>query len=79
MSRVSTETLAIDVNIDYNKLKEARGTRRVTAVAKAIGISRQMLWNIENGKKMPSRDTLTKLCFLYDLDMKQLTQGMRPK
>lgn len=79
MSCVSTETLAIDVKIDYNKLKEARGTRRVTAVAQAIGISRQMLWNIENGKKMPSRDTLVKLCFLYDLDIKQLTRGLSHK
>lgn len=62
-------------NINPAKLKEARGNRSPQAVADAIGISRQHLWQIENGKRSPGSAILTKLCWLYDLELSDLTNG----
>jgi DNA-binding Xre family transcriptional regulator len=41
--------------------------RRVTVeeIAKIVGISRQSMSNIENGKSFPRYETLAKLCELY--------------
>jgi DNA-binding XRE family transcriptional regulator len=61
--------------INSTKLRDARGSRSVTAVAEAIGISRQHLWQIETGKRKPGSVILAKLCWLYDLDISDVAKG----
>jgi transcriptional regulator with XRE-family HTH domain len=41
-------------------------------VARALGIGRQQLWQIENGLRNPSAPILVKLCFLYGVDIKDI-------
>lgn len=61
--------------IDYAKLREARGNRTASAVARAVGISRQHLWKIEEGKTVPSLTVLTDLCWLYGLELSDISNG----
>lgn len=63
------------LKIDAAKLKEARGDRSPAVVAETIGISRQHLWRIEEGKQKPGADVLAKLCWLYDLKISDITNG----
>lgn len=64
----------INLEVSAIKLRKARGKRRAVEVADAIGISRQHLWLIENGRAKPSADTLVKLCALYGLPIHQVTR-----
>lgn len=61
--------------IDYAKLLKARGHRRAADVARAVGISRQYLNLIEKGERTPNSSILTKLCWLYDLQLTDITNG----
>lgn len=54
-----------DVKFDFQKLREARGRRAQAHVARAVGISKQQLWNYENGLHDPSSDVVLKLCLFY--------------
>lgn len=54
-----------DIKFDFQKLREARGQRPQAHVARAVGISKQQLWNYENGLHDPSTDVLLKLCLFY--------------
>lgn len=53
------------IEFDGQKLREARGDRPMVNVARAVGISKQMLWNYENGQGDPSSDVIVRLCLLY--------------
>jgi len=57
------------MSLDYSKLnwKHYREISGMTtdAIAEKCGISRQMLWFIENGQKNPSDFVKTKLLDLY--------------
>jgi len=53
------------IEFDGLKLREARGDRQLTEVARIIGISKQRLWNYENGLYDPSSDIVVRLCMLY--------------
>lgn len=72
------DSVSIDstkLKINSAKLKEARGERSAKAVAKALGISRQHLWRIEEGEQTPGADVLARLCWLYDLKISDITNG----
>jgi transcriptional regulator with XRE-family HTH domain len=58
-----------EVNVDPSKLKSARGKRRLTQCAKAIGVTRQQLWNYENAQCEMSSSTFAKLCILYRVSL----------
>lgn len=76
------DSISIDstkLKINHAKLKEARGERSATAVAKALGISRQHLWRIEEGEQKPGSDVLARLCWLYDLKISDITNGFSGK
>lgn len=53
--------------ISPEKLEKARGNRSRSAVAKAVGVTRQQIWHYENGVSEPPLSTLSKLLFLYDV------------
>jgi len=38
------------------------------AIAKAIGVSQQVIYSYAHGRKLPALDTLANLCKLLDLD-----------
>jgi transcriptional regulator with XRE-family HTH domain len=61
------------VAVDGQKLKKARGSRTIPSVAEALGVTRQHLWQIENGRSQPSVEVLTKLCWLYDVPLTGVT------
>jgi transcriptional regulator with XRE-family HTH domain len=64
------ETTILDnvalVKINPESLREARGKLRQSAVARQVGISRQQLWNYENGIFAIPSDVLGRLCLLYE-------------
>lgn len=60
------------IKIDHQKLKAARGDRGLTEVARTIGISKQQLWNYENGLYEPPSATVAKLCLLYQVPIETL-------
>lgn len=62
-----------EIKIDGEKLKRARGLRRPSEVATEIGITRQHLWQIEQGKAVPSGEILAKLCWLYGKPVEEFT------
>lgn len=64
-----------EIQIDYQKLRDARGERGLTEVARTIGISKQQLWNYENAFSEPSPATLAKLCLLYQIQIETLTNA----
>lgn len=53
------------IEFDAQKLREARGDRSQTEVAQAVGITKQMLWNYENGQGDPSSAVVLRLCVFY--------------
>jgi len=61
-----------NIEIDPAKLQAARGCRSASEVARLLGISYQQLWNIEKGARNPSAQILVKLCFLYNVDIKDI-------
>lgn len=66
--------LEIALEVDHDKLRMARKNRSLAAVAKSIGMTRQGLWQIETGRCKPSSDTLAKLCFLYGVEISDVTK-----
>jgi transcriptional regulator with XRE-family HTH domain len=60
------------VIVNFARLRSARGGRSLREVAQLLGITYQQLWNIENGKRLPSLGVLVKLCALYDLPMDKI-------
>lgn len=54
-----------NIEFDTQKLREARGDRALTDVAQTIGVTKQMLWNYENGYGDPSSAVVARLCLLY--------------
>ncbi len=71
LSMVKTE----EQTIDATKLREARGNRSAAAVARAVGISRQHLWQVETGRCVPGSDVLASLCWLYGLELSDVSNG----
>ena len=63
------------LEFDGSKLKEARKDRTMSDIAKAVGISRQSLMQIEQGITKPSADTLVKLCAALNLSISDLTKN----
>lgn len=61
------------VKIDPGKLRAARGCRKLSEVARIVGVSKQNLWNYENGHNQMSAATLAKLCILYKTPIEKLT------
>ena len=59
-------------SINLSNLKTARGMRRLKLTAKELGISRQQLWNYEEGKSTPPLSMLIKLANLYGVDVQDL-------
>lgn len=62
----------MDSVIDLEKLKKARGMRSQSDVAKALGLSRQQIWNYENGTSEPPLSILIKLAELYGIRVETL-------
>jgi hypothetical protein len=65
------------VHVDTQKLIEARGRwRRAVDVARelsgSVGLTRQKLWNYENGVHDVPERTLSALCALYGVEMRDL-------
>jgi len=65
------------IKIDPKKLKAARGDRGLTEVARIVGISKQQLWNYENGLSELPGTTIAKLCLLYQVPIEQLTNAAK--
>lgn len=63
---------ATNIEISPEKLCEARGNRTQEYVAEAVGVTRQYLSMIENGKCTPGGKLLIKLCALYDVELSNL-------
>lgn len=61
------------IKIDPLKLRAARGDRKLTEVAQNVGISKQSLWNYENGHNEMPAVTVAKLCILYQIPIESLT------
>lgn len=71
---MSTQIIALpEVRIDPNKLREARGERVQSHVARDVGIDRQRLSDYERGVCDPPADVLARLCILYGIDISHLT------
>lgn len=66
---------AIKIEISPPKLRQARGRRVASHVAKTIGISRQHLFSIEKGDTRPNADVLARLCLLYGVEIGELTRA----
>jgi len=58
--------------IDPAKLKEARGNRAPSEVARAVDIPYTHLWAIEKGSRNPSALVFIKLCLLYGVQIDQV-------
>ena len=59
--------------IDPKRLMAARGDLSLTRAAQAVGISKQRLWNYENGLYQPPSDVVARLCVLYQVSILALT------
>lgn len=64
--------LSMENTINTDNLKKARGMRSMASVAKAIGVSKQQLWNYENGKSEPPVAMLVRLSNLYGITAQDL-------
>lgn len=64
----------LEIQVDPKRLKSARGPRSGADVARQIGISRQQLWNYENGFAPIPSDVLARLCLLYKIEITNLTE-----
>lgn len=63
-----------EIEIAPAKLKAARGERSPMETARKLGISRQYLNMIENGKRSVPSNVLVKMCQLYQVrDVLELT------
>jgi transcriptional regulator with XRE-family HTH domain len=62
----------MDSVIDLEQLKKARGLRSLSEVAKAIGLTRQQVWNYEKGVSEPPISVLFKLSTLYGVRVERL-------
>ena len=63
---------------DPNKLKQARMAKFPDLSANRVavellGITRQALWEYEQGISKPSPTTLARICALYDIELLALT------
>jgi transcriptional regulator with XRE-family HTH domain len=67
----------VNIYLDYEKLKKARGLRRVKDVAAMVGITPNMLCNYEAGSHKPPADTLLRLCFLYGIRIEDLMKEQK--
>jgi transcriptional regulator with XRE-family HTH domain len=61
-----------EIRVDPERLRKARGSRSPSVVATELGITRQRLWQIENGNGVPSGDVLARMCELYGKEIKEL-------
>lgn len=50
------------------RLREARGDKKGSAVARQLGISRQRLYAYETGKDRPPGEIALRLCLLYGVE-----------
>ncbi len=55
------------MKISPEKLKKARGNLSQTAVAKQVDLTRQQIWNYENGRSVPPVPVLLKLLTIYQI------------
>jgi transcriptional regulator with XRE-family HTH domain len=62
----------MNLEVDAQKLRKARGDRSPSEVARAVGITYNQLWNLENRKSKPSSDVLVRLCALYGVALNEL-------
>lgn len=58
--------------IDLEQLRQARGERSLKDVAEQIGVTRQQIWNYENGVSEPPVSILIKLADYYGLQIQDL-------
>lgn len=58
--------------INTDNLKKARGLRSMANVAKELGISKQQLWNYENGKSEPPVSVLVRISNMYGVTAQEL-------
>jgi transcriptional regulator with XRE-family HTH domain len=58
--------------IDPQKLKQARGARRVGEVAQVVGVTPTYIYSIERGLRAPSDGLLAKLCREYRVPVTRL-------
>jgi transcriptional regulator with XRE-family HTH domain len=72
---LATERAAVEDTPLARNLRVLRAERNIgsTEAAKAIGISRASLSNMEHGKSEPSMATLEKLAEFYEVDIDWLT------
>lgn len=62
----------MDSVIDLEQLKKARGLRSLNDVGKEVGLTRQQIWNYENGESEPPLSVLIKLADLYGIRVEKL-------
>lgn len=62
----------MDSIIDLEQLKKARGLRSLRSVGTAVGVTRQQVWNYENGTSEPPISVLAKLADLYGIRLEKL-------
>lgn len=55
-----------------HKLKNLRGTRSQTEVAKELGVTRQMLSAIESGERNPSLELANKIAVFYGVPIEDI-------
>jgi transcriptional regulator with XRE-family HTH domain len=60
------------LDIDLSKLRKARGKIELTYIAKRIGVTKQRLWNYENGISSIPGAILESLCSLYGVEIDDL-------
>lgn len=65
----------MDLQIDPAKLKRARGEREALSVAEMCGITKQRLWNYENGYSDPPSRVLLMLCLIYKTNIDALADA----
>lgn len=58
--------------LDGEQLKKARGLRTISDVAKALGLTRQQVWNYERGNSEPPVNVLIKMADLYGVRVEKL-------
>jgi len=61
-----------NIKIDPAKLRAARGDRKLSEVARVVGVSRQNISNYEKGHNQPSAVILARLCILYKTPIENL-------
>lgn len=60
--------------IDTEKLKELRGNRSLQDVAEVVGVTKQQIWNYENGISDPPLDKLIKLLAFYGVNFQDVVK-----